>query len=317
MNKQLALFLASLITSLACGKTIRSAKPQDVLESNNNSAPISRNLQDECGLSLNIGCKVRRISEDGSVLGGQDCDNFVPPSVDLEPCKQTPLTTTFLYNGGDCSQSDNVDALGFSCRDGLVDSPPSQDGDQSFIVVTNAYKSDPSIYFKDWVTVGSNFEVGNGELMEQGVWIRIYDAEDMLNLEQEVIYQPSLCSDGLELLNRFGASQIVEYTNEDQGVVSPFAAYRFETELEIEVVPTGRHGETALESFQLMTDFSGFVDLTDEVKGTLSSQWITLPIEVDLTSNESHSLLYQISASQSGSEDACTGVGFEKFAIGA
>ena len=67
----------------------------------------------------------------------------------------------FLYNGGDCEQSFNVQGEQglFFCTD-LDGGPPTVRGESSFIVVTDT--KGETIYHSDWVEVGKPFVLSDG-----------------------------------------------------------------------------------------------------------------------------------------------------------
>jgi len=54
-----------------------------------------------CMLDVEIGCTVH-----GDGMSEQDCALFVVPLITADVCEHTPVTTTMLYNGGSCGQSD-------------------------------------------------------------------------------------------------------------------------------------------------------------------------------------------------------------------
>jgi hypothetical protein len=270
-----------------------------------------------CSLQVAVGCTVRG---DGMVQD-EDCESFVLPTLTIEPCKQTPMTTTLLYNGGDCSQSDYSDDVQFICENGANNSPPTEEGVKSFIVVTDAQGL--ISYHEDWVLVGTEYVLGSTDqvTMDSGFHIQIYDSDDKLNLLQEVVYVPSLCSSELEMLSRFGASQIISYTNQDQGIVSPFASFSYEVSLHVSISMTGTAESVSLKRLSLITSFAGYVNLDLDVRDrpltATNSVTVTIPLEVDLAESRSHSLLTQVAGMHNeGPGGVCKGVVFDQFHTG-
>ena len=291
-----------------------------------------RDLAEEhCRIETSLSCQV---FENGS-LEGQDCETFLPRPLTLDQCRQTPLTTTLLYNGGDCSQTDNGSFLGVACQDGASLPPPVQEGEQSYIAVTAA--SDPDrIYFEGYVAVGDTYELdGGGSVMDDGFLIQIYDSDDKRFLLQQVLYSKSLCSSTVEFLSRFGASQIVEYTNDSQGKISAFATNEYEVKLDVtfslkqdditlEKSPEKEtKREVTMESATLLTNFDGFIDLTDVVKDQVIAPnkpviVVTTVANIDfLSQRQRYTALVQATGRQSDDdEDVCTGTDFLHFVAG-
>jgi hypothetical protein len=270
----------------------------------------------DCSLQVAVGCTVRG---DGMVQD-EDCASFVLPTLTVEPCQQTPLTTTLLYNGGDCSQNDySDDVVEFTCQDGANSSPPTEEGDVSFIVVTDAQDLG-ILYHEDWVRVGTDYVLGSTDqvIMEYGLHIQIYDSDDKSNLLQDVVYVASLCSSELEMFTRFGASQIISFTNQAQGIVSPFASFSYDVSLHVSISMTGTAESASLERLSLITSFAGYMNLDLDVRNrpltATTSVTVTIPIQVDLAESQSHFLLTQVAGTHNeGPGGVCKGVVFYRF----
>jgi len=135
-----------------------------------------------------------------------------------------------LFNGGGCEQSDNTQELKFTCED-FAGGPPVNEGDQVYIVVTDI-KGESITYFEGTVGVGEIFPLNDGgERFQADMFVMIY-SPDQSTLLQMVQYHSS-CSSNLELKNRFGASQLVSFTNEVQGLVSCFATFSFALDIAV------------------------------------------------------------------------------------
>ena len=172
----------------------------------------------QCVLNLDVECTLG-----SGPFEGEDCET---PNFEVQACQSIPTAATMLYNGGNCKQSDNGQSLEFTCEDTANGPPPTTEGEQSYIIVTDA-KGSGIIYHQGFVTVGSIYHLRTPELADRFVddqIIMIYrdeNTEDPSSLLQHVQYHSPRSSD-LELKNRFGASQLVEFVTEEQGNVSCF-----------------------------------------------------------------------------------------------
>jgi hypothetical protein len=231
-----------------------------------------------------------------------------------------------LYNGGDCSQSFNVQGEQdlFECFD-IGDGPPLEGplGSApvfSFIKVVSL-KDDSVIYHEDWVEVGQNYDLTlpEGEdRVEANMNITIYSTnvtEPQFQL-QNLRYHSS-CSANLFLKDRFGASQLVEWEN-IQGVITCFATSTFTFQLTIPVDIEAFGDEITLTSAISVTNF-GIFNLTDEVNGLVLTPGATLSLDfnvsLDLTVRRRYTGLTTIT----GLTDTgvlCRGIDFFSFLAG-
>ena len=125
--------------------------------------------------------------------------------------------------------------------------------------------------------------------------IEIFSANQSILL-QKVQYHTS-CADSFELMDRYGALELVEFTNIEQGLVSCYATFEFDYEISMPSTAVG-------ESFQLMTltastSFAGLVDLTDQVAGQTispgeSGVMVTLQGTIDATERQRYEIMYEI-----------------------
>jgi hypothetical protein len=261
--------------------------------------------QQECTIGLDLTCNVA----EGSVYAGLDCAVPLPPFV--EPCRDRPLASTMLYNGGDCGQSDNTQEEDkFMCQD-FQGGPPTMDGVESYIVVTDA-KGKGITYFEGIVRVGENYGLNNDmKPFEPDQSIMIFSGSDKADLLQAVRYHSS-CSQDMELKNRFGASQLVEFLNEEQGNVSCFATLEYGMDIQIPVTMNGN--EICLETLTAITNFAGMLDLSDQVRdvcvppgGTVT---VTMEAPIDGTTQQRYSILATITGTEIPSERPCNGTDF-------
>jgi hypothetical protein len=175
-------------------------------------------------------------------------------------------------------------------------SPPTAVGDQSYIIVTDA-QNKGTIYHRGWVKVGSSFVLDDGAdvPMSQGFTVKIYDDKSKANLLQKVSYSRPLCSSDFEFGNRFGASQIIEYTNDKQGKITLSAAGpEYSATLEVTIALTGGKAKASIKKISSLTSFNGFIDWTDVLATpdiTKNSPIILVfPVEVDLFERRRHTV---------------------------
>ena len=265
----------------------------------------------QCELNLDVNCTIIN-----GEFAGQACET---PGVGVEPCRDRPTGATMLFNGGDCSQSDNRQFLKFTCVD--LGPVPIGEGEMAYIVVTDA-KGKGIVYHQGFVAVGSPYYLStpeDEERFEADQRIMIYRDEntDSGNLLQEVQYHSS-CSSNLELKNRFGASQLIEFMNELQGNVTCFASVDFDLDV---VIPVEIEGSSAtLVTLTVLTNFAGFLDLTDQVAGMEippgGSVSLSIPATLDLTQRIRYTILSQVTATANPSGQICTGTDFNSFFAG-
>ncbi|GAX25238.1 hypothetical protein FisN_5Lu374, partial [Fistulifera solaris] len=128
----------------------------------------------------------------------------------------------------------------------------------------------------------------------------------------------SSCSSNLELKNRFGASQLVEFVNELQGNVTCFNDANFGFEI---VVPVTIDGDAAeIIALTANTNFAGFLDLSDQVAGQVVEPGGSISANIvttfDLTTRQRYTLLIQVVASAVPTGTICTGTNFTEFLAG-
>ena len=238
----------------------------------------------------------------------------------MEQCQGRPFEMVFLYNGGDCDQSYNVqEAAGkFFCED-FQGGPPTGRGEKSFIVVT-ALKDD-IVYHSDWVEVGELFTLfDGGENFVADQIITVYNSDntaDPNNIIQSVQYHSS-CSQNLFLKDRFGSVQLVIWVNEDQGTVSCFANQTFNLDITVPIELEG--GPATVTSLTVASNVDPFFfNLTDKVAGAVVDAGDTLEasiaIPIDLTVKQTYNLLITLTALTADGRD-CRATDLVSFTAG-
>lgn len=256
-----------------------------------------------CVLSVEVDCK---LANNNNTRDGESCEE----QLGVEPCLERPTSATMLYNGGDCSQSDNIQPLKFTCED-RNGGPPTEEGALSYIVVADI-KGNGIVYFEGFVRVGEQYILNdNGERFAADQFITIYSSDDTsnpANVLQAVQYHSS-CSSNLELKNRFGASQLVGFFNSVQGNVTCFATANFAVQVQI---PFDVNGEgVTLTSMTADTNFAGFLNLTDQAAGVFvepgGTTVVTLEGVIDLTVRRRYSILAELTGVAEPTQSVCTG----------
>ena len=226
----------------------------------------------------------------------------------------------FLYNGGDCSNSWNVqEAEGkFFCND-FGEGPPTELGARSFIVVTDL--EGETIFHSDYVSVGSLFTLSDGgDEFPANQLITIYktnNTEDSDGVLQLVQYHSS-CSSNLFLKDRFGASQLVLWVNEDQGTVSCFANQTFNLDITIPIDIVG--GPATVTGLTVASNVDPyFFNLTEKIFGTEAGAGeiieTSIAIPIDLSEKRTYTLLITLTAVTTSGEQ-CTATELTGFVAG-
>jgi len=145
------------------------------------------------------------------------------PTIDPE-CEGRPWEITFLYNGGDCAQSDNAQARQkFDCTD-IANGPPTNEGDESYITAVprgSGNSKTNQFFFAGSVPVGEKYTLNAERYYDKlaaDMTITIYDTEggDI----QQIVDVHLSCSQPLILFDKFGASEVTQWVETSGRVVS-------------------------------------------------------------------------------------------------
>ena len=280
------------------------------------SPPVSRPVTSpgsstsQCVIELSSECTIA-----GGDFDGEDCETTL---LGVTLCTERPTGITMLFNGGGCEQSDNTQELKFSCVD-ENGGPPVNTGEEVYIVVTDI-KGLGITYFEGSVAVGETYNLGNeGERFDSDQFITIYTADES-TLLQKVQYHSS-CSSNLELKNRFGASQLVEFVNDLQGVVSCFQTVSFAIDVALPISATGSES-IELSSMMAATSFAGNVDLTNQVEGQVigpdsPSIVVTLEGTINAAERKTYTIAYDVEGERVSDGEVCNGMSMISFEAGA
>jgi len=129
---------------------------------------------------------------------------------------------TFLYNGGSCGQSDNLQPRQkFNCFD-TGDGPPTATGQESYITAVPRGSTNDFVFFAGTVPVGEKFTLNAARIYDKlasEMTITIYDNEQDGNVLQVVDVHLS-CSQPLILYDKYGASEVTQWVETSGRVVS-------------------------------------------------------------------------------------------------
>ena len=234
--------------------------------------PLATEIPEPCDVTVTTTCL--------SSKDGIDCNDIIPL---VTICQARPTSMVMKFNGGDCSQSFNIqNADLFQCSD-FNGAPPTDEGAQSYIVFTDI-KGQGIIYYEGFAAVGSDILLENGGAqVDANMNVTIYSSDDKQpsSILQTMIFHSS-CSRNLFLKDRFGSIQLVEFTNEPQGTVTCF----INATLTFSVVNQGSNDATF---YSLVTESNiyGTLYFIDQVVGqevaTGATFETTTTILIDLT----------------------------------
>eukprot|EP00539_Tryblionella_compressa_P000645 CAMPEP_0178741446 /NCGR_PEP_ID=MMETSP0744-20121128/5143_1 /TAXON_ID=913974 /ORGANISM="Nitzschia punctata, Strain CCMP561" /LENGTH=947 /DNA_ID=CAMNT_0020394317 /DNA_START=119 /DNA_END=2962 /DNA_ORIENTATION=- len=267
-------------------------------------------------------------------VGIEGCFNFTTPFDNN--CQGRPTIVTFRYNGGDCSQSDNLqDRQKFDCFDVEPPEgsgpPPTGAGIEAYILATTLQGED--VYFEGFVEIGKTFTLNEGleyDKLSADMNITVYDpmgSEDpgeivnQANMMQTMFLHLS-CSQPLFLLDRFGAQQVVEWVEDDGRVVSTQVATT-SGDLELSLNTTGVDGEEGIRLLEtnIISNTEGFINKTDEVNGVIISPGDVLPlapidITLDLSQRTRYTFFTTVVGETLDGSTECNGFDFHECIVG-
>jgi hypothetical protein len=255
---------------------------------------------EECDITIEIGCVPLEIP-------GDSCEQL-PPLVTI--CEERATWMQFKYYGGDCSQSANMQTEKFFC----TDFAPLPTSGPVFIEATEKKESDV-IFFSGEVPLDGLYNVTDpdGDRLPADMNLTIYDSEGG-TLLQRVQYHSS-CSQNLFLKDRYGASQLVAFFNEAQGLVDCFIQSNLTFTISNEATEPA-----VLDSLVALTTPFGPFDLTEEVANldlTAGEEFVVyLPIEIDLTVRQRYTVLATITGRTPADAEACSSSDFLDFIAG-
>lgn len=283
-------------------------KPPTSLPTTPSVAPVTSppSAIRECQAELIVEC-IPPVN-DTSGIPYENCD--FPPAQCLEPA----TLMTFQYDGGDCSDSLNVqDPTIYTCQD-FFGGPPRTDeiGVESLIIVTDD-KDFNIIYFTGIVPVGGSFNITNPEgdnlLLGSNVNVTIYEGDKApKNIRQTLIINTDN-SEVTFIKDRYGSLFLIAFQNSLQGFVDCFFDVFFKY--------SASSSESRISTVETLTSIVGgfFPDnapqaklnFTDEVSGVAlpPNKQVFLaesgPLTIDYSSRKTYSVLSNMQLSTNGS----------------
>lgn len=223
------------------------------------------------------------------------------------------------YVGGNCREAFSWE--GYYCVDTEFGPPPVQQGELSYIVVTDAKQG--TIFHRDWVEVGQEYEIRGNVDFGEYQRILVFRSNETGNPENllQVVQYPSSCAPQarIALKHQFGASILTGFQNALQGDVSCLVNVTFSVDI---MVADNFPGISAnLTRFNFLSNFGGLQDFITLIDNTTLSpnQKVTVDLPdyvFDLTQRLRYTSLVQTSATSSPSGITCDGSFFDSFVAG-
>ncbi len=258
---------------------------------------------EECDIAIDVDC----VPDDANV-NATTCE-ALPPLVTI--CEQRPTWMQFKYYGGDCNQSANMQSEKFFCTDFA---PIPQDPEAEVYLTATGRNDAEEIFFAGNVKINDLYNVTDpsGNRLPADMNLTVYESEGGTIL-QRVQYHSS-CSQNLFLKDRYGASQLVAFFNELQGLVDCFITSNFTF-----TIQNNGTLPATLDSLVALTTPFGPFDLTDEVLAQEidvgETFIVTLPVVIDLSVRQRYTVLATITGTFTGSAP-CSSSDFLDFIAG-
>jgi hypothetical protein len=250
--------LPSFPTPVTSAPSILNAPmtPSSSPASSSPTPPVFSPDMNECIIALDTQC----IIGGNASIAGLMCKDATPPQ---EPCLDRLTSATMLFTGGDCSQSENIQLETLICDDfGPIS---IVNGEPYYVIVTDSH-SDEITYFSGIVNVGETYILDDsGQRFASNLKIQIWNSAQS-SLLQAVEFDCSCSENTLQLKDQFGASQLIEFVNVEQGVISCLQTFIFDLQISVPINVTGTEAIT-LTMLTADTNFAGFLDLTSQVTG--------------------------------------------------
>jgi len=237
-------------------------------------------------------------------------------------CQGRPWEITFRYNGGDCSQSDNLQPRQkFTCSDTGA-GPLKAEGTQSYITAVPRGGSD--LYFAGPVAVGEKYTLNANRVFDKlsaDMTITVFESQGGSILQ--VVDLHLSCSQPLFLFDKFGASQVTEWVETSGRVVSDkqsdveTGTIEVKLDTSADVVKPVR----LLEMTVLTNTQDQPIDYTSQVAGMIlgPGDTIELPgfkIDIDLSARTRYTFFTTIIGETIDGTNMCNGFSFLECTIG-
>lgn len=225
---------------------------------------------------------------------------------------------------GGCLQSDNMRALNFTGTY-FNGGPPINYEDEVYIVV-NDDDGAGAVMFEGIVPVGEAYSLYNdGNEFGDVQQIRISSPDNAVLLQE--VRCSLTCSQPDEFMNRFGASQLVEYYNNEQGLIVGYLTFSYETMVVLRFMASVTNADesvmvtniTASSDLFDPTDISSAVfEHGDHADSQNSFQFVLEgPVETLARKSYSIDLSYEGKSTVGSETTDCEGAGSVSFTFGA
>lgn len=211
------------------------------------------------------------------------------------------------FNGGDCAQSVNIQPSAlFQCMDLLEPEGAGPPPSEGVVYIQAQALAGSEFYFEGEVAIGSNFSMTpkDSDMLSADSTILVREGSANGRPMQLVNFHTS-CSNNLFLSDSFGASQVIEFTNEEQGTVNSKTnvTYRY-------VIQNTGEVDAELVSLTTFVDPPGVTeDLTDQVEnqivGSSGNFTVNITVEIDLTVATRYTVEAKIVGKVVGGEKLC------------
>jgi len=237
-------------------------------------------------------------------------------------CEGRPQVITFRYNGGDCSQSDNLQPRQkFNCAD-ENGGPPFTQGTQNYIVAVPTGGDD--LYFSGPVAVGDKYTFNEDKAFDKlsaDMTIQIFDVEGGTLLQQVDLHLS--CSQPLFLFDKFGASQVTEWIETSGRIVSDKQTDVKTGTIEVKLDPSSDIIKPVrlLEMTVLTNTQDEAIDYTSQVAGVILEPGQTIELEgfgidIELTERTRYTFFTTLIGETLDGSAQCNGFDFLECTIG-
>jgi hypothetical protein len=299
-NKQIISTAFALFTIAVVGAFAMASLQLDNA-STTDSSISSRNLV-QCPVNVKMTC--------------EGCELKLP-EVDYT-CTQAPNLLEMLFRGGSCEENSFTQSImPLSCIDYNGGPPKLASNQNAFIRAFD--ETNNAIVFQGTVREGDSYNIvnSNGGALGSKLAIDIFADSTQQTLLQSVTFELSCAEpNSMPLMNVFGASQIVGFANNEQGVISAFAAVQApDITIGIELSSTGKF---TLHELSVRTNLepSSNKEFPD-VAGSVISAAGPLEVSFQLPFNAGASSVDSIVRGEGVTEDGepCMFAAFESFPV--
>jgi len=282
------------------------------------STPSMAAASNTCSLDFDVECTLPA----DFIVPSQPCAQYRRPLDGFAfPCVHRPIAATLLFIGGSC-EKDYQEKL-FNCTD-FNGGPPIEEGEKVHVKVTDDDGTGAVLYegivsILDWIHLYNNGDLF-GDL--QKITVSSPDQDTLLQ-EAQASFN---CSHPLELLRIFGANQVIEYYNTQQGLIT-VATYGGNI-VDLLVTAVAADNDTSVELTSVIVSsflFESSADVTESIlyEGNLvdSNNFVQSEENITLDSYTLRSYTFDfyyegMTTSAAGNASFCNGTDSASFVFG-